>query len=105
MIFLSILCVILILNTTILVYLAVLTVRMREFLGDLLVALGEMSSIPVMPSSSKAKTWDEKFEEELDFLAKRMKTESGLSDLPDPKVSWGEPPAPNPQEGLIIVDK
>ena len=66
-------------------------------------AIPEMTE-PVL--DNKVKTWDEKYEEELEFISKRMREGSGLKDLEDTGLSWGEPPAPNLKnsEGLIVRD-
>lgn len=41
------------------------------------------------------KTWDEKYEEELENRNRLMKQQTGLLDLPDnPELAWGAPPAP-----------
>jgi hypothetical protein len=62
---------------------------------------------PISPTvGKKFKTWDEKYEEELEMTRRRIRSESSLQDLPDPTLSWGAPPALTPNaEGLIIKDK
>lgn len=56
--------------------------------------------------TNKSKTWDEKYEEELEMTRRRIRNESALQDLPDPTISWGSPPAVTPNaEGLIVQNK
>lgn len=94
-------------NCVLLFFLIVFMVNLRdklkEFFSDLMeVVTVYESPAPVIVQHNKAKTWDEKFEEELEERERRMKMDSGLDDLPSPKVSFGEPPAANPQEGLTL---
>lgn len=64
--------------------------------------------VPAAPESEpeRPKTWDEKYEEELESITRRLRGDSGLRDLPNPVLSWGEPPALNTQntDGLSIKD-
>lgn len=80
--------------------------KLREFFSDLveMIAVMEPPSPVVVQNDDRPKTWDEKFEEELAERERRMRGESGLSDLPPPRANYGEPPAPNQeaQEGLIV---
>jgi hypothetical protein len=57
---------------------------------------------PVIVTHSQEKTWDQKFEDELAERERRIRQDSGLSDLPPPKANYGEPPVANPQKGLIV---
>jgi len=55
---------------------------------------------------SQVKTWDQKYEEDLEMIQRRIRQASGLTDLRD-GTSYNTPPAPNSQaaEGLKIVDR
>lgn len=102
-----------VLNLIVLVGIAAFLVRFRDringIFGDLFNVMGEMPPVPTVADTTKPrpKTWDEKYEEELEALQRRLRSDSGLQDLPEPKLSWGEPPAPNPAntEGLTIKDR
>lgn len=68
---------------------------------------GTIVTPTVEPVHRRGKTWDEKYEEEMDFFHRRLKENSELQDLPmNQKTSWGLPPAPNINnaKGLIIQD-
>jgi hypothetical protein len=98
------------LNTILLIVIGAFLVKFRERVNGLFsnfidVQEELMLPVPSVEAQERKKTWDEKYEEELDALARRMRAESGLKDLPDPVATWGEPPAPNPdnQEGLRTV--
>jgi hypothetical protein len=103
------------LNFLLLIAISVFLVRFRDRVNnlfkDLIEAMEVMwGAIPVAPvteqDSDRPKTWDEKYEEELEAMTRRLRADSGLSDLPDPVLSWGEPPAINLQntDGLLIKD-
>lgn len=103
-----------VLNTLLLIVIGAFMVRLRERVNDLFAGLFMVMEeswdlpMPTMESTpSKKKTWDEKYEDELELQWRRMRGDSGLKDLPDPTATWGEPPAPNPdnQDGLTIRDK
>jgi hypothetical protein len=86
--------------------------RNNKIFSDMIEAMEVMwGATPVVPTAepndNRPKTWDEKYEEELDAMTKRLRQDSGLVSLPDPGLSWGTPPALNPQnaEGLTIKDK
>lgn len=69
---------------------------------------GTIPAPTVEPLSNRGKTWDEKYEEEIDAFHRRLREDSGLRDLPmDQKVSWGSPPALNTDnvKGLTIQDR
>ena len=86
--------------------------RFNRMFYDLIETIGvleESPSAPIVPVDSdvdRFKTWDEKYEEEIEAISKRLRQNSGLADLPSPVLSWGEPPAVNlkNQEGLSIKD-
>lgn len=80
--------------------------KLREFFSDLVEMISgfEPPAPVIVKTNERQKTWDEKFEDELAERERRMKSDSGLSDLPPPKADYGEPPARNEeaQEGLIL---
>jgi len=86
--------------------------RVNNIFADLIEAMEVMWGImPVAPPVvsdpvERPKTWDEKYEEELEAMTRRLRSDSGLKDLSNPVLSWGEPPALNPQntDGLSIKD-
>lgn len=50
---------------------------------------------PTVEFSSSKKTWDEKYEEELEMRDRLRRQQAGLLDLPEnPELAWGAPPAP-----------
>ena len=86
--------------------------RTNKIFSDLIEAMEIMwGAVPVAPTATpndnRPKTWDEKYEEELEAMSRRLREQSGLKDLPDQGVSWGTPPALNTQnaEGLTITDR
>lgn len=96
----------------ILIYIARLFVRymldQKEFFGDMMGFVENTSTVPpVATEAPKSKTWDEKYEEELAFLERRRRGDSGLTDLPMPKANYGEGPAANPKgsEGMILKNR
>lgn len=102
-----------ILNLILLFFLGTFLVRLNErmmgMFNDLIDILGNSFSVaPVQPSISdvQSKTWDQKLEDEMDAAYRRMRAQSGLSDLPfsppyDPETSVNK----KANEGLIIADK
>lgn len=104
------------LNSICLIGIAVFLVRFRNrtnaIFGYLIEVMETMfGAMPPAPSTEatddqRPKTWDEKYEEELDAMTRRLRAESGLVNLPDPTVSWGEPPARNMQNetGMAVKD-
>lgn len=82
----------------------------NRLFGDFVDVLEDLfGTIPAAPVhiEDRAKTWDEKYEEELAIAAMRLKENSGLKDLSmDQELSWGTPPALNPKnaEGLTIEE-
>lgn len=101
------------LNLILLFFLGTFIVRMNErmtgMMNDLVDILGSsFSAAPVAPSVSEvqSKTWDQKLEEEMDAAYRRMRVQSGLTDLPlsptyAPETSINK----KANEGLIIEDK
>lgn len=91
-----------ILTATVLIIIGSYLVRLRgrmEFLFSQLMSdfleLAE-EPMPIAVDEPKAETWDEKYEREIDEIQRRLRADTGLVNLPDPKVSWGQPPAENP---------
>lgn len=93
-ILLSVICVLGLANLIILVYLASFLVRLRGFVEDVIAVMtgmedededdipaelkmGEPSNLP------RSKTWDEKYEEELDLFQRKIREERGSSGLVD----------------------
>lgn len=81
--------------------------KMKEFFSDLVQMISGFEppeAVAVESVPARPKTWDEKFEQELDERERRMRSGSGLDDLPPPKATYNEPPAANPeaQEGLNL---
>lgn len=114
-ILLCILIVISLLNSIVLIGIGAFLVRFRNrtnnIFADLIEAMqlmwGATPPTPTTePNDNRPKTWDEKYEEELEAMTRRLRTDSGLVSLPDPGLSWGEPPARNVQssEGLAVRD-
>ncbi len=101
-------------SLVLLFFIASFLVKMRDrhdqFFNDVVMMIAgfELPEAPVVVhEEKKAKTWDEKYEEELTLQERRMRSDSGLSDLPPPKATFGEAPAANvqAQEGLIFRDR
>ena len=113
-ILLSILVFLTFLNLILLFNIGLFLVRFKEranlMFTDILEAMSVVyGAIPEQleqPEPTKTKTWDEKYEEELEMIARRVRENSGLKDLSDTGPSWGVPPAPNAanSDGLIIKD-
>jgi hypothetical protein len=85
--------------------------RTNKIFADLIEAMEVIwGAVPVAPATepneARPKTWDEKYEEELDAMTRRLRADSGLVNLPDPGLSWGEPPARNVQNeaGMSVKD-
>lgn len=107
----------LLLNSIVIFSVGLFLVHLRDRVNSMFVDILEAMSvvhgaIPELPDQpiggERAKTWDEKYEEELEMLTKRLREgNSGLQDLDEGnKVSWGQPPNMNPQnsQDLIIKD-
>jgi len=102
-----------VLNFMLIFFIGVFLVNFRDRVNDMFAELIQVieSSIKDSPSplifenQEKTKTWDEKYEEELESISRRLKIDTGLQNLSPPTtISYAEPPAPNIQnrEGLII---
>jgi hypothetical protein len=78
-------------NFLILVYLAAFLVRLRGFVDDVLSAIigeeedeDDTEELPVPANLDvKPKTWDQKYEEELDLIQRQIRKERGQSGLMD----------------------
>lgn len=80
----------LVINTIIMIYIGGFVVRMRddqkEFFSDLVDLFGNMrlpeeaKKLPIKTMATMTKTWDQKYEEELDMLSRRNRQDSGLVD-------------------------
>lgn len=101
-----------VLNFILIFFIGAFLVGFRDRVNDMFAELIQAveSSIKDSPSpllfenQEKTKTWDEKYEEELESISRRLRTDLGLQDLARSTVSYAEPPAPNIQsrEGLTI---
>lgn len=98
------------LNLLILVVIGAFLVQFRERVNGLfkdfinvIENLFSSSSSDVKNEVHIPRTWDEKYEHELLLQSRRMS--SGLQDLPDPTVSWGQPPQATVQPDLKIQNK
>lgn len=113
---LSVAIVLLVLNLIVALFIGRFLVQFRRRVDELFLDFSQVleelfGTIPtptVEPVPNREKTWDEKYEEELDAFHRRIRGDSGLQDLSmDQKVSWGVPPAPDPDnsKGLTIQDR
>lgn len=108
LIFLTIICIInLVFIFAVGLFLVKFRDRVNAVFGDLIQAMEIMwGAIPDAESFEPeiSKTWDQKYEEELESINKRLRADSGLKDLSDPGLSWGEPPSVNIKnaDGLSI---
>lgn len=99
------------LNFILTLFLAVYVVRSMDRTASM---IGELSQIMAQPFAAEtpiapdnqAKTWDQKYEEELEMIQRRLRSASGLADLSE-NASYNAPPAPNPQaaEGMMVLDR
>jgi len=76
-----------VLNLVLLFFLGVFVVRSHEQIRGMIGGLAEMAfgEAPVAPSQlvkERPKTWDQKYEEELEAMQRRIREASGLIDLP-----------------------
>lgn len=103
----------LVLNLIVLIGIGAFLVSLRDrinaIFSDIITLFAENSppELSFTKEAERPKTWDEKYEEELEALQRRLRGDSGLLNLPDPGVSWGEPPAMNNAnaQGLNIQNK
>ena len=73
-------------NTIILIYIAAFLVNTRKLQGEFyfdLLNLMEIPQVPLPPEDSSKKTWDERYEEEMEEYVKKLRPDSGLKDLSD----------------------
>ena len=95
-ILLSVICVLSLANLIILVYLASFLVRLRGFVEDVIAVMTgmededededdseEVGSESTKSTLTRSKTWDEKYEEELDLFQRKIREERGRSGLVD----------------------
>lgn len=72
-------------NITLMFFIGVYLVRMNDRINKMMIELIEIissfdSSVPNV--DVKQKTWDEKYEDELENISRRFRQNSGLLDLP-----------------------
>lgn len=98
-------------NFILTLFLAVYVVRSMDRTAAMIGDLSQIMAQPFAPetpivSDNQPKTWDQKYEEELEMIQRRLRTASGLADLSE-NASYNAPPAPNPQaaDGMRIVDR
>lgn len=66
----------------------------KDFFSDVMILFANDKEISEIPTIAKSKTWDEKFEEELDARERRLReNRDGLLDILPPKANYGMPPA------------
>ena len=85
-IILSLCFMILIINLVFLFFIGIFLVRMNDRFDNMFAELVEIisdSPSAVPPSAKKSQTWDEKYEMELESVQRRLRIDSGLSDLPN----------------------
>lgn len=77
----SIIVALLIINSVILFFVGAFMVKLREdmrqFMSDV---LDLASQEPVSPATARSKTWDQKFEEEIEEIQRRSRQDRGLVD-------------------------
>lgn len=87
-ILLSIVLILALANLVLYFFLSVFIVRMNErfnsLISELIQLIASMDSVTTIPpvSENKPRTWDEKYEMELEMISRRMRQNSGLSDIP-----------------------
>ena len=87
---------ILVVNLVFLFFIGIFLVRMNDRFDNMFAELVEIisdSPSAVPPSAKKSQTWDEKYEREMEMLARRMRGESALDDLPTVR-SYDSPEQP-----------
>lgn len=88
-------------------YIVRMNERFSQIMNDLINVLSEQNSlVPNSNVENNSKSWDQKYEEELDAFAARMRSDAGLVDI-ERTASYNAPPAPNRRnsEGLTIKDR
>lgn len=87
----------------ILIFLGAFLARFQDRMNGILKDLFSVLNSPFAPQmqipvddQQEPRTWDEKYEKELEAIQRRLRADAGLVSLPDPGLSWGQPPAPNP---------
>jgi hypothetical protein len=94
---LSLCFIILVVNLVFLFFIGIFLVRMNDRFDKMFVELVEIisdSPSAVPPATTKkSQTWDEKYEREMEMLARRMRGESALDDLPTVR-SYDSPEQP-----------
>ena len=88
-------------------YIVRMNERFSQMMNDLINVLAEQNSVvPNTNVENTTKSWDQKYEEELNAFAARMRSDAGLVDI-DRTTSYNAPPAPNRRnsEGLTIKDR
>ena len=100
-----------ILNLVIFYFIGLYLVRMNDRISGMIQNLAEIvieqsGVMPPTQAEETAKTWDQKYEEEIESFTKRLRQTSGLVDL-EGNASYAAPPAPNPRnaDGLTIRDR
>jgi len=80
--------------------------RFSQIMNDLINVLGEQNTVIPNTNENSSKSWDQKYEEELDAFAARMRADAGLLDI-ESSTSYNAPPAPNRRnsEGLTIQNR
>lgn len=88
---------ILVVNLVFLFFIGVFLVRMNDRFDKMFAELVEIisDSPSALPPSTtkKSQTWDEKYEREMEMIARRMRGESALDDLPTVR-SYDSPEQP-----------
>lgn len=75
-----------VLNFVLLFFLGLFVVRSHEQTRGMIGGLAELllgdAPNPVAPTAERQKTWDQKYEDELEAMQRRIREASGLIDLP-----------------------
>lgn len=98
-------------NMTLLFFLGLYAVRMNERFSNMVSDLAQIilsndSTAPIVNNETETKTWDQKYEEELEAFTRRLRADSGLVD-PNIGNNYNAPPAPNLRnsEGLTVKNR
>jgi hypothetical protein len=98
------------LNFILTFFLGVFVVRSAErtssMIGDLanMVMIEPVAQPQPTPNEPRPRTWDEKYEDELDAFQRRLRQSTNLADL-DTGPALAIPPATPPTQGMTIVDR